>query len=113
MTSQTTEKAFEDAILDSLINSGGYQLGKAANFDRELALDRLTLLQFIQNSQHEAWKKLSEIHRGTVEGLSTIFSGCLTINPASARVIEKNGFSESNTFVSDGNVFGSKWQDKS
>ncbi|WNN88694.1 hypothetical protein [Gloeocapsopsis dulcis] len=59
MTSQITEKAFEDAIIESLTTNGGYQLGNAANFDRELALDRVTLLQFIQNSQPQAWKKLS------------------------------------------------------
>lgn len=66
-TAPTTEKAFEDAIVDYLISNGGYQLGDDANFVRELALDRFTLLQFIHNSQPEAWKKLSEIHGSTVE----------------------------------------------
>lgn len=66
-TSPTTEKAFEDAIVNLLTTNGGYQVGDAANFDRKLALDRSTLLQFIQNSQPEAWKKLSEIHGIAVE----------------------------------------------
>ena len=66
-TSPTTEKAFEDAIVNLLATNGGYQVGDAANFDRELALDRSVLLQFIQNSQPEAWEKLSEIHGSTVE----------------------------------------------
>lgn len=66
-TTPTTEKAFEEAIIDSLTTDGGYQLGSNANFDRELALDKLTLLQFIHNSQPQAWKKLAEIHGNTVE----------------------------------------------
>ncbi|MFN4832308.1 MAG: type I restriction endonuclease subunit R [Pseudanabaena sp.] len=67
MTRQTKEKAFEDAIIDSLLVNGGYQLGNAANFDRELALDKTTLWQFIQTSQPESWQKLAAIHGSTVE----------------------------------------------
>jgi len=67
MPSQTTEKAFEDAIVSHLINPGGYQLGDPANFSRELALDKTVLLQFIQSSQPQAWQKLSDIHGLTVE----------------------------------------------
>lgn len=62
MTSQITEQAFETAIADSLITRGGYQLGNPANFSRELAFDKLTILEFIQNTQPEAWQKLSAIH---------------------------------------------------
>ena len=58
MTSQTTERAFEVAIVDSLIHNGSYQLGDAANFSRELAFDKATIFQFIQTSQLEAWRKL-------------------------------------------------------
>ncbi|HBB35657.1 MAG TPA: restriction endonuclease subunit R [Cyanobacteria bacterium UBA8803] len=67
MPSQTTEKAFENAIVNHLINGGGYQLGNPANFNRELALDKTVLLHFIQTSQLQAWQKLSEIHGETVE----------------------------------------------
>lgn len=67
MPSQTTEKAFEDAIVNHLINDGGYQLGNSANFSQELALDKTVLFQFIQASQPQAWQKLSEIHGLTVD----------------------------------------------
>ncbi|MDJ0736190.1 MAG: type I restriction endonuclease [Nostocaceae cyanobacterium] len=67
MTSKTNEKAFETAIIDFLINHGGYQLGNADNFSRELAFDKPTILEFIQNSQPEAWQQLSEIHGLLVE----------------------------------------------
>lgn len=66
-TARITEKAFEDAIVKSLTNGGGYQLGNATNFKRELAFDQVILLQFIKNSQPEEWKRLSDIHRQTVE----------------------------------------------
>lgn len=67
MLSQTTEQAFETAIVDALTTNGGYQMGDPANFDRGLALDRPTLLQFIHNSQPKAWEKLAGIHGNTVE----------------------------------------------
>jgi type I restriction enzyme R subunit len=66
-TAPTTEKAFEAAIVDCLSSNGGYQLGDADNFDRELAFDRPTLLQFIQNSQPTDWERLAGIHGNTVE----------------------------------------------
>jgi type I restriction enzyme, R subunit len=67
MPSQTTEQAFENAIIYHLSNSGGYQLGDPANFSKDLALDKTVLLQFVQASQPQAWQKLSEIHGLTVE----------------------------------------------
>lgn len=66
-TASRTETAFETAIVDTLSTNGGYQLGNAANFDRELALDRPALLQFIQNSQPTDWERLAGIHGNTVE----------------------------------------------
>lgn len=67
MPSQLTETAFEDSIVSHLCNGGGYQLGEQANFSRELALDKITLLQFIQASQPQAWQKLAGIHGPSVE----------------------------------------------
>jgi type I site-specific restriction-modification system R (restriction) subunit len=67
MPSQTTEKAFEDAIIHHLRNSGGYKLGDPANFSKDLALDRTVLLQFVRASQPQAWQKLAAIHGLTVE----------------------------------------------
>jgi len=61
-TVRTNEEAFETAIVDSLIKNGGYQLGNADNFSRELAFDKATIFQFIQSSQPQAWQKLSDIH---------------------------------------------------
>ncbi|MDJ0772242.1 MAG: type I restriction endonuclease [Mastigocoleus sp. MO_167.B18] len=67
MTSQIGETAFEIAIIDSLIKDGGYQLSYTENFSRELAFDKPTVLEFVQNSQPEAWQKLEGIHGLLVE----------------------------------------------
>ena len=47
----------EEAIEHSLITLGGYQKGNPANFDRKLALDTETLLNFIKTTQPKAWKR--------------------------------------------------------
>ncbi|PZO22080.1 MAG: restriction endonuclease subunit R [Leptolyngbya foveolarum] len=67
MPSQILEKTFEDAIVDCLSNGSGYQVGDAANFSKELALDRTVLFQFVSTSQSQAWQKLSDIHGSSVE----------------------------------------------
>ncbi len=65
----TNEKAFESAIEDFLttIKQGGYTKGNAKDFNKELALDTKTLLDFIKESQPTEWKKLSGIHKTDVE----------------------------------------------
>ena len=67
MPSQTLERTFEDAIIDCLSNGSGYQVGNAANFSKELALDRSVLFEFVQASQPQAWQKLCDIHGLAVE----------------------------------------------
>jgi RimJ/RimL family protein N-acetyltransferase len=42
-------------------------------------------------------------------GLTTLYSSCLVRNPASARVLEKNGFTQISEFVNDGR-FGTKFE---
>jgi type I restriction enzyme, R subunit len=63
----TTERAFEDTIVASLLNNGGYELGSNARWNQELAFDRATLLEFIRSTQPEEWERLSEIHGEDVE----------------------------------------------
>lgn len=67
MTIDYSEKTFEDAIETSLISEGGYIKGDPNNFDRELALDKKILFEFIQTSQPKEWGKLSNIHKDKVE----------------------------------------------
>lgn len=62
-----TEKAFEEAIVSSLLQKGGYLKGNPDDFNRELALDTITIFAFLQESQPEAWEKSLSIHGSDVE----------------------------------------------
>lgn len=61
------EKAFEEAIEQSLIDRGGYIKGDSGNFDRSLAIDKTELFKFIGATQKETWDALTAVHGGDVE----------------------------------------------
>jgi type I restriction enzyme R subunit len=61
-----TEQTFEEAIELSLL-SEGYEKGNADSFNRDLAIDKPTVLRFLQSSQPDQWKQLSEIHGSLTE----------------------------------------------
>src|SRR3989338_5542518 len=67
MPSITNEKAFEEAIEQSLIDRGGYEKGVPEKFDRVLALDRDVLFRFLKDTQKETWDALAAIHGVEVE----------------------------------------------
>lgn len=62
------EARLEDAIIDHLVNQGGfvsidYRQGEAeGRYDPERVLDPLLVLNFIQNTQEKVWKSLHAIH---------------------------------------------------
>ncbi|GEM_PF-5377753 len=53
------EKRFEQDIEEYLCSVGGYTKGSPAAFDRTLALDKATLLSFIQSTQPKEWENMS------------------------------------------------------
>lgn len=55
------ESTFESAIIENLTANGWFK-GYDADFSSELALDKKALLEFIQTSQPEEWKKLKEYY---------------------------------------------------
>jgi len=62
-----TEKAFEESIENSLIENGGYSKGFSDDFNKELALDKNRIIDFIKSSQPKQWERISEIHGVDVE----------------------------------------------
>jgi type I restriction enzyme R subunit len=62
-----TEKTFETAIADSLINNGGYLPGNSADFDVNLGLFPDYVTDFIKASQNKEWLKIAAIHKTDVE----------------------------------------------
>jgi type I restriction enzyme R subunit len=54
----TTEKAFEDAIENSLLGAGGYLESRPENYETVLGLDLAELFSFIEATQAKDWAKL-------------------------------------------------------
>lgn len=62
-----SEKTFESAIEDSLLNSGGYVKGYSDDFSADLGLFPKYILDFLKKSQSKEWNKISSIHKNEVE----------------------------------------------
>ena len=63
----TSEKTFETAIIESLLETGGYTEGQAQDYSPELGMFKAEVLQFLQETQPKQWDKLSAIHSSDVE----------------------------------------------
>jgi len=67
MNKITTENTFETAIVQSLIDNGGYTAGNAPDYSPELGLFKYEVLHFLQETQPENWQKISGIHGTDVD----------------------------------------------
>lgn len=63
----TSENTFETAIVESLINQGGYTIGNAPDYSPELGFFKYEVLNFLQNTQPKNWQKISSIHGDQVD----------------------------------------------
>jgi len=61
-----SEATFESNIVDHLCKNG-WHLGSAADFSKDLALDKQAILTFVQSSQPEEWEKLKQYYREDTE----------------------------------------------
>ena len=62
-----TEKTFEAAIEESLLEKGGYIKGHSNNFDSSLGLFPSYITDFLKSSQPKEWDKIVNIHKADVE----------------------------------------------
>ncbi len=67
MSKITTESTFETAIIQSLVENGGYTEGNASDYSPELGLFKYEVLSFLQTTQPKNWRKLSTIHGDDVD----------------------------------------------
>ena len=67
MVNITTENTFETAIVQSLIENGGYTQGNAPDYSPKLGLFKYEVLHFLQESQPKNWQKISAIHGDNVD----------------------------------------------
>ncbi len=59
MIDRTSERVFQDDIITHLV-ANGWQKGSAQDYDRELAVYRQDVLDFVQQNQKKQWDKLVE-----------------------------------------------------
>jgi len=62
MSDIRTEKTFETAIIESLIEQGEYGQGNADDYSIELGMFKSDVISFIQETQAEKWTKLEAVH---------------------------------------------------
>ncbi|MCD6273477.1 MAG: type I restriction endonuclease subunit R, partial [Deltaproteobacteria bacterium] len=67
MSRKTSENTFETAIIETLLETGGYTEGNAKDYSPELGMFKAEVLQFLKETQPKQWEKLSAIHGGDVE----------------------------------------------
>jgi len=58
----TTENTFETAIVQSLVEQGGYTQGNAEDYSPELGMFKYDVIKFLQESQPKKWERISAIH---------------------------------------------------
>lgn len=58
----TTENTFETALVQSLVEQGGYTQGNAEDYSKELGMFKYEVIKFLQDSQPKKWGKISAIH---------------------------------------------------
>ncbi len=58
----TTENTFETALVQSLLEQGGYTLGNAPDYSPSLGMFKEEVIHFLQNSQPKRWAKIAAIH---------------------------------------------------
>lgn len=63
----TTEHTFESALVQSLIEKGGYTLGDASTYSKELGFFRDEIIRFLKASQPSRWAKIESVHGADVE----------------------------------------------
>ena len=63
----TTEHTFESALVQSLIENGGYTLGDASTYSKELGFFRDEIISFLKASQPSRWAKIETVHGADVE----------------------------------------------
>lgn len=61
MNDKTTEKQFQNHILESLLAGGAWQKGESAHYDRKRAIYTEDLLAFVKETQAQAWEKYTTL----------------------------------------------------
>lgn len=67
MSKITSENTFETAIVQELIETGGYTQGYSKDYNPKTGFFEQEIISFLQETQPKKWKKLVAIHGGNIE----------------------------------------------
>jgi len=62
MPTNTCEQGFEEFIEQFFVQTNQYKKQKPEDFDKELAMDKSLVLEFVKNTQAKEWEKLEDQH---------------------------------------------------
>ena len=93
MNKITSENTFETAIVQALIDNGGYSQGNAPDYSPELGLFKYEVLKFLQDTQSKNWQKISAIHGDDVDN-RIIQRICKEMDLRGSLDVIRNGFTD-------------------
>ena len=74
MTTQTTEKAFESYLEETLLNKSGWKQGSNKDWDKQRALFPSEIVSFIKDSQPRLWQEMEKLHQDELPSASVASS---------------------------------------
>ena len=92
-----SEKDYQHEIIDYLKSVNGYRVRKNTNFDRNFAMDRELLFEFLKNTQPDVMDELYKIYKKDAEEtIVNVINQTVTSNKGSLVETLKNGIEISN-----------------
>jgi len=85
------EKAFEEAIEQSLLTDGGYIKADPANFDRERCIDPTVIIPFVQETQFKEWQYLENSVKASAATI-LLDDLCKTMDSQGSLNVLRHGF---------------------
>ena len=92
-----SEKDFQKFLLERLVQDNGYVIRKAAHFDRQFAVDREMLFQFLNDTQPDTMEYLRKIYKEDLEATIVSFINAETTKTRGSLIeVLKHGIEISN-----------------
>ena len=87
-----TEKQYQHEIMEYLKSENGYRIRQSSKFDRNYAMDREMLFEFLNKSQPDVMAELSKIFKADTENtIASVINESATASKSSLVDILKNG----------------------
>ena len=91
MSNQTTEKAFESYLEQTLIKKSGWQKGSNQDWDKKIALFPAEIVAFIKDTQEALWEEMRKIHGDDLQN-KIIMTLCKELNAKGTLHVLRYGF---------------------